>query len=112
MFPFRRPEALLTVSPITIQGQIAVAGWHPQGKGGHAVPRNDDMCWFIELRAGQGLAQSATFASMGLTPAKAEGGAGTELVGQLTFFEATVLIGRSAAKGHGHGAAHGTGQTD
>jgi len=122
MAQFDSPEAPLTVSPITIQGAVAVAGWSQQGKGGRAFLRKDDMGWFVELCAGESLVQPATFVSMGLTPTEAESlaaavngaerSAGADLIGQLNSFEGTVLIGRSAADGHGHGAAHGAGQTD
>ena len=122
MAQFDSPEAPLTVAPITIQGAVAVAGWSQQGKGGRAFLRKDDMGWFVELCAGESLLQPATFVSMGLTPAEAERlaaavngaerSAGTDLIGQLNSFEGTVLIGRSATDGDGHGAAHGAGQTD
>jgi copper(I)-binding protein len=126
MAQFDSPEAPLTVFPITIQGQIAVAGWSQDGKGGRAFLRKDDLGWFVELCAGESLVQPATFVSMGLTPTEAESlaaavngaerSAGADLIGQLNSFEGTVLIGRSATEGHGHGAshgtAHGTGQTD
>jgi hypothetical protein len=126
MAQFDSPEAPLTVAPITIQGAVAVAGWSQQGKGGRAFLRRDDMGWFVELCAGESLVQPATFVSMGLTPTEAESlaaavngaerSAGADLIGQLNSFEGTVLIGRSATDGHGHGAAHGsadgTGQTD
>lgn len=118
MAQFDSPEAPLTVSPITIQGPVAVAGWTQQGKGGRAFLRKDDMGWFVELCAGESLVQPATFVSMGLTRAGAESlaaavngaerSAGTDLIGRLNAFEGTVLVGRSAADGHGHGA----GQTD
>jgi len=122
MAQFDSPEAPLTVAPITIQGAVAVAGWSQQGKGGRAFLRKDDMGWFVELCAGESLVQPGTFVSMGLTPAEAERlaaavngaerSAGTDLIGQLNSFEGTVLIGRSATDGHGHGAAHGAGQAD
>ena len=118
MAQFDSPEAPLTVSPITIQGQVAVAGWSQQGKGGRAFLRKDDMGWFVELCAGERLVQPATFVSMGLTRAEAESlaaavngaerSAGADLIGRLNAFEGTVLVGRSATDGHGHGA----GQTD
>ena len=118
MAQFDSPEAPLTVSPITIQGQVAVAGWSQQGKGGRAFLRKDDMGWFVELCAGKSLVQPTTFVSMGLTRAEAESlaaavngaerSAGADLIGRLNAFEGTVLVGRSATDGHGHGA----GQTD
>jgi hypothetical protein len=120
MAQFDRPEAPLTVAPITIQGQVAVAGWSQDGKGGRAFLRKDEMGWFVELCAGESLVQPATFVSMGLNSAEAqslaaavngaERSAGADLIGQLNSFEGTVIIGRNATDGHGHGhgAAHGT----
>lgn len=120
MAQFDRPEAPLRVAPITIQGQVAVAGWSQDSKGGRAFLRKDDMGWFVELCAGESLVQPATFVSMGLNSAEAqslaaavngaERSAGADLIGQLNSFEGTVIIGRSATDGHGHGhgAAHGT----
>jgi hypothetical protein len=49
-----------------------VAGWHPQGKGGQAFLRKDDMGWFVELCTGKSLVQPATFVALGLTPAETE----------------------------------------
>lgn len=118
MAQFDSPEAPLTVSPFTIQGPVAAAGWSQQGKGGRAFLRKDDMGWFVELCAEESLVQPTTFVSMGLTRAEAESlaaavngaerSAGADLIGRLNAFEGTVLVGRSAADGHGHGA----GQTD
>ena len=120
MAQFDRPEAPLTVAPITIQGQVAVAGWSQDSKGGRAFLRKDDMGWFVELCAGESLVQPATFVSMGLNSAEAQSlaaavngaelSAGADLIGQLKSFEGTVIIGRSATDGHGHGhgADHGT----
>jgi copper(I)-binding protein len=120
MAQFDRPEAPLTVAPITIQGKVAVAGWSQDGKGGRAFLRKDEMGWFVELCAGESLVQPATFVSMGLNSAEAqslaaavngaERSAGADLIGQLNSFEGTVIIGRNATDGHGHGhgAAHGT----
>ena len=97
-------------------------GMVPAGTGGHALLRKDDGGWCVELCAGKSLVPPATVVSTGLTPAGtevptagvtgAEGVAGTDLIGQLNSLESTVLVGRSAADGHGPGAAHGTGQTD
>ena len=118
MAQFDSPEAPLTVSPFTIQGPVAAAGWSQQGKGGRAFLRKDDMGWFVGLCAGESLVRPATFVPMGLTRAEAESlaaavngaerSAGADLIGRLNAFEGTVLVGRSAADGHGHGA----GQTD
>ena len=114
---FDRPEAPLTVAPITVQGTVAVAGWSQQGLGGRAFLRKDDHGWFVELCSGESLVLPATFQSMGLGRAEAEqlaaavngaeARAGADLIARLNAFEGTVIIGRAGMAGHGHDAAHG-----
>lgn len=114
---FDRPEAPLTVAPITVQGTVAVAGWTQDGAGGRAFLRQDDQGWFVELCSGASLVLPATFQSMGLGRAEArqlaaavtgaEASAGADLIARLNAFEGTVIIGREAMAGHGHGAANG-----
>ena len=114
---FDRPEAPLTVAPITVQGTVAVAGWSQDGKGGRAFLRKDGQGWFIELCSGASLVLPATFRSMGLGGAAAdqlaaavngaETLAGADLIARLNGFEGTVVIGRAAMSGHAHGATHG-----
>lgn len=114
---FDRPEAPLTVSPITVQGSVAVVGWSQDGMGGRAFLRKDDHGWFVELCSGESLVLPATFQSMGLGPAdaeqlaaavnSAEASAGADLIARLNAFEGTVIIGREGMAGHGHDATHG-----
>lgn len=98
---FDRPEAPLTVAPITVQGTVAVAGWSQDGMGGRAFLRKDDHGWFVELCSGESLVLPATFQSMGLGRAEAD------LIARLNAFEGTVMIGREGMAGHGHDATHG-----
>ena len=114
---FDRPEAPLTVAPITVQGTVAVAGWSQDGNGGRAFLRKDDHGWFVELCSGESLVLPATFQSMGLGRAEAEqlaaavngaeASAGADLIARLNAFEGTVMIGREGMAGHGHDATHG-----
>lgn len=114
---FDRPEAPLTVAPITVQGHVAVAGWSQDGNGGRAFLRKDDHGWFVELCSGESLVLPATFQSMGLGRAEAEqlvaavngaeASAGADLIARLNAFEGTVIIGREGMGGHGHDATHG-----
>ncbi|NVK33955.1 MAG: copper chaperone PCu(A)C [Rhodobacteraceae bacterium] len=118
---FERPEAPLTVAPITVQGSVAVAGWSQDGNGGRAFLRKDDHGWFVELCSGESLVLPATFQSMGLGHAEAnrlaasvngaETSAGADLIARLNAFEGTVIIGRQGMGDHGHGhnedKAHG-----
>ncbi len=118
---FDRPGAPLTVAPVTIQSNVAVAGWSQDGKGGRAFLRKDADGWFVEICAGETLVEPATFVAMGLTRAdadqlaaavnSAEASAGADLIARLNGFEGTVAVGRvpsavgAPTDGHGHGAA-------
>ena len=114
---FDRPEAPLTVAPITVQGTVAVAGWSQDGMGGRAFLRKDDHGWFVELCSGESLVLPATFQSMGLGRAEAEqlaaavngaeASTGADLIARLNAFEGTVIIGREGMADHGHDATHG-----
>ena len=110
---FDRPEAPLTVAPITLQGPVAVAGWSQDGNGGRAFLRKDDHGWFVELCSGESLVVPATFVAMGLSQAEAEtlaaavngaeASAGAELIARFNAFEGTMVIGREGMAAHGHG---------
>lgn len=99
-----RPDAPLTVAPITVQGDIAVAGWRAGDSGGRAFLRRDAQGWFVELCSGQSLILPASLQSMGLGRAEAErlaaaisdaeARAGTGLTDTLDAFPGTVFIGR------------------
>lgn len=111
MAQFDSPETPLTVAPITVQGDVAVAGWSQDGRGGRAFLRRDDQGWFVELCAGRELATPAMLQSLGLTEADAarlistagaaETTAGPDLSALLDSFEGTLIVGRGT--GHGHG---------
>lgn len=117
MAQFDRPDAPLTVAPITVQGTVAVAGWSQDGMGGRAFLRRDAEGWFVELCSGESLVQPATFVSMGLSQSDAEllaaavngaeASAGAELISKLNAFEGTVVIGRAGMAAHGHASGHG-----
>lgn len=112
---FDRPDAPLTVAPVTVQGNVAVAGWSQDGTGGRAFLRRDDHGWFVELCSGESLVLPATFQSMGLSRAEAqrlaaavngaEAGAGGGLIERLNAFQGTVVIGRDGMGHHGHEGA-------
>jgi hypothetical protein len=106
---FDTPEAPLTVAPITVQGDVAIAGWSQDGRGGRAFLRKDAEGWFVELCSGAGLMLPATLQGLGLTPADAEtllvaaraaeDPLGTEAIQRFDSFDGTLMIGRA---GHGH----------
>lgn len=113
MAQFDRPEAPLTVEPITISGDTAIAGWRQGDMAGRALLRQGPEGWVIVLCAGEEVldpqflahhgvdgpaAQSLTEAARG-----AETGLGAALIARLDAFEGVVLIG----PGEGHHAPAG-----
>lgn len=69
---FDRPEARLSVAPIVIDGDVAVAGWSQGELGGRALLRKKAGAWSIDLCAGDALKQSAMLEKLGLSHARAE----------------------------------------
>lgn len=106
---FDTPESPLTVAPITVQGDVAIAGWSQDGRGGRAFLRKDAEGWFVELCSGAGLMLPATLQGLGLSAADAETllaaaraaeePLGAEAIQRFDSFDGTLIIGRD---GHGH----------
>lgn len=109
---FDTPEKPLTVAPITVQGDVAIAGWSQDGMGGRAFLRKDAEGWFVELCAGKGLLMPEMLTGLGLSEADAtsllasvtaaEAGLGAEAIALFDSFDGELFIGR---EGHDHGAA-------
>lgn len=114
MAEFDRPEAPLTVEPVTLHGDTAIAGWRQGEMAGRALLRRRAGGWVIVLCAGEEVldpqflahhgvdgpaAQSLTAAARG-----AESGLGAALIARLDAFEGVVLIGPGA--GHHAPAGH------
>lgn len=109
---FDTPENPLTVAPITVQGDVAVAGWSQNGMGGRAFLRQDADGWFVEVCAGKGLLMPEMLTGLGLSEADAgallasvtaaEAGLGAETIALFDSFDGELFIGR---EGHQHGAA-------
>lgn len=101
---FESPEAPLTVTPISVRGTVAIAGWVQDGRGGRAFLRQDDKGWFIELCSGASLMLPATLQSLGLSMADAEAllthakaseeALAPEIIAQLDSFDGTLIVGR------------------
>jgi len=109
---FDTPESPLTVAPITVQGDVAIAGWSQNGMGGRAFLRKDAEGWFVEVCAGQGLLMPEMLTGLGLAEADAttllagvntaEAGLPAEAIALFDSFDGELFIGR---EGHEHGAA-------
>ncbi|WP_158515999.1 copper uptake system-associated protein [Pararhodobacter sp. CCB-MM2] len=117
MNQFDRPEAPLTVEPVTILGDSAIAGWRQGDMAGRALLRRSADGWAIVLCAGEEVLDPAFLAhngigmeaAHGLTDAarSAESGLGAELIARLDAFDGVVMIASGDAHDHGqHGDGH------
>jgi hypothetical protein len=52
---FDRPEAPLTIAPVVVSGNHAIAGWIQGDMGGRALLRRKGQSWELILRAGDGI---------------------------------------------------------
>jgi hypothetical protein len=110
---FDRPDAPLSVAPVVVVGDAAVAGWSQQGKGGRALLRKEKAGWSIHVCAGKGLTQpdvlemsglpKAQAAEMTRAVAKAEAGLTAAQRSLFDSFEGVLKVGGEGAAAHGHG---------
>lgn len=110
---FDRPDAPLSVAPVVVVGDAAVAGWSQQGKGGRALLRKEKGGWSIHVCAGKGLTQTdvlemsglpkAQAADMARQVAKAEGALTAQQRALFDSFEGVLKVGGEGAAPHGHG---------
>lgn len=69
---FETPENKLTVNPVVVQGDFAVAGWVQEGKGGRALLKKGHKGWAIHLCSGDSLKEAANLAKVGMSEADAK----------------------------------------
>jgi len=115
MAQFDRPEAPLTVAPVVVQGDSAIAGWSQDGLGGRALLRRGPQGWAIVLCAGPEVLDPQFLAHHGLAPSdaqsltltarSAEEGLGAALIARLDSFDGVLLIEAGDAQTHGHAPA-------
>lgn len=72
MVTFDKPEARLTVDPVTVEGDVAVAGWTQGDMGGRALLRRKQGAWVLTLCSGDSLKDPKALESFGLPAAEAE----------------------------------------
>ena len=63
---FEKPNAPLAVTPVSVEGDFAVAGWIQGGRGGRAFLQKDKDQWFIAVCGGSGLTQADVLQSIGM----------------------------------------------
>jgi periplasmic copper chaperone A len=110
---FDRPDAPLSVMPVVVVGDAAVAGWSQQGKGGRALLRREKAGWAIHVCAGKGLTQADVLEMSGLSKlqsadmaravVKAEAGLTAAQRALFDSFEGVLKVGGAGAAAHGHG---------
>ncbi len=117
MAQFDRPDSPLTVEPVIVAGDTAIAGWSQGDMGGRALLRREADGWRIVLCAGEELLDAAFLAQHGVDPHGAHGlietvrgaetGLGVEAIARFDSFDGVVLIGTGAGHGHEAHDAHG-----
>lgn len=120
MAQFDRPDSPLTVEPVSVAGETAIAGWRQGDMGGRAFLRREADGWQIVLCAGEEVLDPVFLSHHGLdlhtahglvdAARGAESGLGAALIERLDSFDGVVLIAAGAAHGHGEhqtGHAHG-----
>lgn len=101
---FDTPEAPLTVDPVVVQGDHALASWAQGGKGGRALLERRDGVWTIVLCGGADLRMPTFLTEHGVTGAEAlsqmfnaqEDALGADKVGLYSSFEGVVMISEPA----------------
>jgi hypothetical protein len=114
---FDRPDAPLTVNPVTVEGDYAVAGWTQGKKGGRALLQKENGQWRISVCGGDGLTQAKVLESTGMPPTMANKLAAATLAAEAKLsadkrrlfasFEGMLKVGAEPAD-HGQHNAHGT----
>ncbi len=117
---FDRPDAPLVVTPVTVEGNYAVAGWTQTGKGGRALLQKDKGQWVISVCAGNGLTKADVLQTTGMPPpmapklaqavVAAESKLGADKRKLFDSFEGMLMIDATASQGehaaHGQHSAH------
>jgi len=71
MATWDKPDARLTVEPVVISGNHAVAGWLQADRGGRALLRKDHGKWVVAVCAGDGLKEAKLIEQAGVPVAAA-----------------------------------------
>ena len=115
---FDKPTAPLTVKPVLVEGDFAVAGWLQEGRGGRALLSRHKGTWRIDLCGGDGLVQADALVQAGLAKpaaarlAKSIQTAEARLTAaerkQLSSFDGIIKVGAGHDAHHApaHGAKH------
>ena len=117
---FEKPNAPLAVTPVSVEGDFAVAGWIQGGRGGRALLQKDKDQWFIAVCGGSALTQADVLQSIGMKSDAAarlaaaviasEGKLGADKRKLFDGFEGMVKVDQTAGQDehsmHGQHAGH------
>lgn len=120
MATFDRPDARLSVAPVTISGDIAVAGWSQGEMGGRALLRRKGDHWELTLCSGDSLREAAGLETFGLPADQAaqlaaavvaaEAKLDPALIKKFASFDGVVMMGADGqhppAADHGEHGGH------
>ncbi len=68
---FHTKENPLSVAPIVVTGDHAVAGWAQDSRGGRAFLQKSDQGWEVVMCSGEKLVKAHSFMTMGMSSAEA-----------------------------------------
>lgn len=114
---FETADKPLSVEPVVVQGDWAIAGWIQDGRGGRALLRKKDTGWSVHSCSGDGLKQVQGLRMMGLSEGdataiaaklfEAEKNIAPEKLALFGRFEGTVVVEGKEADAHGQHLEHG-----
>ncbi|MFO1142173.1 MAG: copper uptake system-associated protein [Amaricoccus sp.] len=110
---FERPDAPLDVDPVTVHGDIAIAGWVQGDMGGRALLRKEEGAWELSLCAGNALREPSGLEQLGLPATEAaalaaavvasEAGLDPGRLAKFARFEGVIRMGADEPSAGGHG---------
>ena len=116
---FDRPDSRLTIAPVVVSGDHAIAGWAQGEMGGRALLRKKGESWQLVLCAGDGIKSRDALAKAGVPAqdaaalerdlAAAEGKLPPQHVAMLSRFEGMLMMdgsGNHPPVDHGAHAKH------
>jgi len=114
---FDKPKSPLTVMPVTVEGDWAMAGWLQDMRGGRALLNKRHGQWVIVVCGGDGLLQAGALSQTGMKTdvaqklsmkaQSAERRLPAEILKKFASFEGMLRVDGGAHDAHGVHGAHG-----
>lgn len=115
---FERPDKPLTILPVVVQNDWAIAGWQQDERGGRALLKKGHHGWSVFLCSGDGIRDAAALEKAGLSAddakalaadlAEAEARLDPKVLALFASFEGTVMMaGEAGDAGQGGHEGHG-----